>query len=76
MKKQQTRALKNPDKSVVFNRDFSKEIMQFGDVTDLLFSENSNYGQALGSGTKLLENNSKSYEKDLPALMQLQEKQL
>lgn len=74
IRKQQTHAIKNPDNSVVFNRDYAKEIMQFGEITDLLFGENSNYGHALKSGTRLLENNSNTLMKDLSALMQLQEK--
>ena len=76
IRKQQVHAIKNPDNSIVFNRDFAKEIMQFGEITDLLFGENSNYGQAQKAGTRLLENTSKNYEKDLPALMQMQEKGL
>ncbi len=67
IKKQQARAFKDPDNAIVFNRDFSKEIMQFNDVTELLFSENSLYGQALKQGNKLLENNSRNLEKQLPA---------
>ena len=76
IRKQQVHAIKNPDNSVVFNRDYAKEIMQFAEITDLLFGKNSNYGQALQSGTRLLENNSNFLMKDLPALMQLQEKQM
>lgn len=70
IKKQQSHAIKDPDNSIVYNRDFSKEIMQFADITDLLFSENSNYAQALKRGTKLLEENGKALQKQLPAHMQ------
>ncbi len=76
IRKQQEHAIKNPDNSVVFNRDFEKEIMQFAEITDLLFGKNSNYGQALKSGTSLLENNANFLMKDLPALIQFQEKHL
>ena len=76
IRKQQTHAIKNPDNSVVYNRDFAKEIMQFGEITDLLFGPNSNYGQALKSGTKMLENNSNTILKDLPALQQQTDKSL
>lgn len=76
IRKQQLHAIKNPDNSVVFNRDYAKEIMQFGEITDLLFGPNSNYGQALKSGTKLLENSSNTILKDLPALQQQMDKSL
>lgn len=76
IRKQQLHAIKNPDNSVVFNRDYAKEIMQFGEITDLLFGQNSNYGQALKSGSKLLENNSNTMLKDLPALQQQMDKSL
>ena len=70
IRKQQTRALKDPDNALVFKRDFANEIMQFGDVTALLFGENGNYGQVFKSGSQLLENNSKNLQKQLPAHMQ------
>ena len=76
IRKQQLHAIKNPDNSVVFNRDYAKEIMQFGEITDLLFGPNSNYGQALKSGTKMLENSSNTILKDLPALQQQMDKSL
>jgi tetratricopeptide (TPR) repeat protein len=74
IKKQQSRALQDPDNSIVFRRDFATEIMQFTDVTDLLFGQNSNYSQALKTGTSFLETNGKNIEKDIPAMMQFQEK--
>lgn len=76
IRKQQIHAIKNPDNSVVYNRDFAKEIMQFGEITDLLFGPNSNYGQALKSGTRLLENSSNTILKDLSALQQQMDKSL
>lgn len=76
IRKQQEHAIKNPDNSVVFNRDYAKEIMQFGEITDLLFGPNSNYGQALKSGTKMLENSSNTILKDLPALQLQMDKSL
>jgi tetratricopeptide (TPR) repeat protein len=76
IKKQQSRALQDPGNAIVFRRDFATEIMQFSDVTDLLFGQNSNYSQALKRGTALLEANGKNIEKDIPAMMQFQEKTL
>lgn len=54
IQQQQTRAFKTPDNAIVFSRDFSKEIMQFSDVTELLFSENSRYGQISKSRSELM----------------------
>lgn len=76
VKKQQERALKDPDNSMVFKRDFAMELMQFQDVTELLFGENSNYGNAITNGGKLLEQNSAYLEKDLPAMQQHMDKVL
>ncbi len=72
--KQGQKALKDPDNSIVFRRDFSKELMLFEDATLLLFGETSNYGRSVKEGSKLMEQNSKYLEKDLPAMMQHQEK--
>lgn len=45
IKKQQAHAQKTPDNAILFSRDFSKEIMMYSDVTELLFGENSNYAK-------------------------------
>lgn len=76
IRKQQERALKNPDNSLVFRRDFATEIMQITDVTDLLFGLNGNYGKALNQGITLLEASSKNIQKDIPALTQFQEQSM
>jgi len=70
VRKQQEKALKDSENSMVFNRDFAMELMQFQDVTELLFGENSNYGKAITNGGKLLEQNSVFLQKDLPAMQQ------
>jgi len=76
VKKQQEKALKDSDNSMVFKRDFAMELMQFQDVTELLFGKNSNYGKAITNGGKLLEQNTIFLEKDLPAMQQHMEKVL
>jgi len=76
VKKQQEKALKDPGNSMVFRRDFAMELMQFQDVTELLFGENSNYGKAITNGGKLLEQNSAFIEKDLPSIQQNLEKSI
>ena len=76
VRRQAEQAMKDPDNAIVFRRDFAKELMMFEDVTQLLFGENSNFGQSVKNGSVLLEQNSKYIEKDLPALMQHQEKML
>lgn len=76
IRNQQMRAAKDPDNALVFPRDFSKEIMQFADITELLFGEQSNYGQAQQQGAKLLENNGSLLEQHLPTIMQLMEQSL
>jgi len=74
VKKKQEKALKEPGNSMVFKRDFAMELMQFQDVTELLFSENSNYGKAITNGGKLLEQNSVFLQKDLPSIQLNMEK--
>jgi tetratricopeptide (TPR) repeat protein len=68
VRKQQEKALKDPGNSMVFNRDFAMELMQFQDVSELLFGENSNYGKAITNGGKLLVQNSDFLQKDLPSI--------
>ena len=76
VRKQAERATKDPDNSIVFRRDFAKELMQIEDITDVLFGKNSIYGQSIANGAKRLEQNSKFIEKDLPALQQHMDKSL
>lgn len=76
MRNQQLHASKDPDNSMVFSRDFAKEIMQFEDIYGLLFGENSNYARASQQGSKLVEDNVKRMEQHLPTFTQDQEKHL
>ena len=76
VRKQQERAMKDPDNSIVFRRDFAKEIMQFQDVAVLLFGPASNFGKTITEGAKRLEENGKLLEKDLPALQQYLDKSM
>ena len=76
VRKQKEKALKDRGNSMVFNRDFAMELMQFQDVTELLFGENGNYGKAITNGGKLLEQNSAFLQKDLPAMQQHMDKVL
>ena len=71
---QQTKAKRDPDNAVVFNRDFSKEMMMIEDITLLLFGESSNYGRAVDNGTKLLSQAGGTMEKDMPLIQQMGEK--
>jgi hypothetical protein len=50
--------------------------MLFSDITELLFGENSNYGQALNQGAKIMENNSNLLEQHMPTITQLMEQSL
>ncbi len=71
---QSIRSQQYPDNSIVFSRDFSKEIFMFYETAVLLFGENSNYGKALNEGTKNTGRSSDLIMKDVPGLMQLQDK--
>ena len=76
IRKQQLRAMHDPDNAIVFTRDFSREIMQFADITVLLFGEHSNYGQAVKRGAALIESNSVLLEQHLPTITLLMEQLL
>lgn len=76
VRKQAERAAKDPDKAIIFRRDFAKELMQIEDITDVLFGKNSIYGKSVDNGAKRLEQNSKFIEKDMPALQQHMDKSL
>jgi tetratricopeptide (TPR) repeat protein len=71
---QSIRSQQDPDNSIVFSRDFSKEIFMFYETAVLLFGENSNYGKALNEETKNTGRSSDLIMKDVPGLMQLQDK--
>ena len=73
---QNIRAQQYPDNSIVFSRDFSKEIFMFQEVAVLLFGEYSNYGQALKNGAEAAGNSSDIILKDVPGLNQLQDKHM
>ena len=72
--RQNMRAQQDPDNSVVFTRDFSKELFMFGEVAALLLGENSNYGKALKEGAEGAGHSAEIIMKDVPALNQLQER--
>ncbi len=69
-------AQQDPDNSVVFTRDFSKEIFMFGEAASLLLGENSNYGKALKEGTELAGKSADIIMKDVPGLTQLTERNI
>jgi len=70
---QQARALSDPGNALVFHRDFSKEIMLLTDVTELLFGEQSNYGQTHQQGAIFLEKNAVLQEQQTPEIARLSE---
>lgn len=71
---QAERAKQNPDGSVVFSRDFSKELFMLQDITELLWGKNSNWAKKLDEATKLFQKVSTNAEKDLPEMNQIIEK--
>jgi hypothetical protein len=71
---QSIRAQQDPDNSIVFSRDFSKEIFMFQETAILLFGENSNYGKALKAGTEAAGKTSDLIMKDVPLMTQLGER--
>lgn len=76
MRIQQMRATEDPGNAVVFQRDFSKEIMHINDIAELLLGENSNYGRALQQGSELLKDNAERMEQHLPTITQMMEQLL
>jgi len=73
---QNMRAQQDPDNSVLFTRDFSKELFMFGEVAALLLGENSNYGKALKEGTERAGQSADIIMKDVPGLTQLAERNI
>jgi tetratricopeptide (TPR) repeat protein len=71
---QNMRAQQDPDNSIVFSRDFSKEIFMFYETAVLLLGENSNYGKALKAGTEAAGKTSDLIMKDVPLMTQLGER--
>lgn len=74
VKQQSLRASKDPDNSIVFSRDFSKEIFMFQDVTELLWGQYSNWGKAVKEATKLSEKTSSTAADELPGVVQMNER--
>jgi len=81
IRKQQERAVQDPDNSIIYNRDFAKEIMMLEDVDMLLFGENSNYGSSVKKSSeftenaqRLLDQNSNLSSSYLEAITRLDEK--
>ena len=81
IREQQERAMQNPENSLVYNRDFAKEIMMFEDIDMLLWGEPGNYGRAVrksseftGNAQKLMEQNSTVMSSYMERNLQLDEK--
>ena len=55
VRQQAARAAQNPDNSVVFRRDFSKEMFLFEDISRLSWGPGSLYYQALGTSSETLK---------------------
>jgi tetratricopeptide (TPR) repeat protein len=71
---QAERAKQNPEGSIVFSRDFSKEIFMLQDISELLWGKNSNWAKKLDEATKLYQKISTNAEKDLPEVSRIGER--
>jgi tetratricopeptide (TPR) repeat protein len=71
---QAERAKQNPEGSIVFSRDFSKEIFMLHDISELLWGKNSNWANKLDEATKLYQKISTDAEKDLPEVSRIGER--
>lgn len=74
IKEQQERAMQNPDNSIVYNRDFSKEIMMLEDIDLLLWGEPSNYGRAVRKASAFTANAQKMMEQNSGVMSSYQER--
>lgn len=73
---QQEHAIENPDNSIVYNRDFSKEIMMLDDIEQLLWGEPGNYGRAVREASAFTANTQKLMEQNSAVMFPYQEKLL
>lgn len=69
IRKQQEHAMQNPDNSIVYNRDFSKEIMMLEDIDLLLWGEPGNYGNAVRKSSEFTENAQKLMEQNSTVML-------
>lgn len=76
IKTQQERAMQNPDNSIVYNRDFSKETMMLDDIDLLLWGESGNFGQAVRKSSEFTKNAQKLMEQNNDAMSPLIERNL
>jgi tetratricopeptide (TPR) repeat protein len=73
---QAAKAKQNPDGSIVFSRDFSKELFMLQDISELLWGRNSNWARKVDESTKLYRKISENAEKDMPAANQMMEQSM
>ena len=71
---QSAKAKQNPDNSIVFARDFSKELFMLQDIHELLWGENSNWAKKNDEVNTLLAKIPAMVEQDTPAMLQMTEK--
>jgi len=71
---QSAKAKQNPDNSIVFARDFSKELFMLQDIHALLWGENSNWAKKNDEVKSLLSKIPAMVEQDTPAMLQMIEK--
>ena len=71
---QQERAMQNPDNSLVYRRDFAREIMMLEDIDLLLWGEPGNYGRALRESSKAIDNMQKLLDQNSAVMGSLLEK--
>jgi len=69
IRKQQERAMQDPENALVYRRDFSKEMMLFEDIGLLLWGENGNYGRAVRQASTFSENAGKIMEQNATVML-------
>ncbi len=74
IEQQNEKARQNPENSIVFARDFSKELFLFQDVHELLWGKSSNWSRKTDEANKLLEQIQTFEGVDLETQMQIEEK--
>jgi tetratricopeptide (TPR) repeat protein len=76
IKTQQEYARQHPDNAIVYNRDFSKEIMLLDDIDLLLWGEPSNFGKAVRASSAHIANAQKLMEQNSGTMLPYQERYL
>ncbi|MEN6455929.1 MAG: hypothetical protein ABFD10_16895 [Prolixibacteraceae bacterium] len=74
IRKQQERAMQDPENAVVYRRDFSREMMMLEDIDLLLWGENGNYGRAVRQSSAFTENAGKIMEQNSTVMSSYLEK--